>query len=121
MKIDENPLGNQCKSNTICHCRKCDQIFSSPFTKMLVSLRILNIFQQTRMLTSSEIDASSESVEKTGLRGRRNPVEPRICGLAPFAPVFTLSKKNKTISMTLAIFSKFQGKLSRSPQVEGER
>ena len=88
MKIDENPLENQCKSNTICHCRKCDQKISSPFTKMLVSLRILNLFQQVRMVTLIEIDASSESVEKTDLRGRRKPVEPRICGLAPFAPVF---------------------------------
>jgi len=87
MKIDENPLENQCKSNTICHCRKCDQKNSSPFTKMLVSLRILNIFLQIRMQTLVKIDPLSISVEKTGLRGRRNPVEPRMCGKAPFAHV----------------------------------
>ena len=85
MEIYEKPLQNQCKPNTLSKMRP--KIFVTS-TKMLVSLRILNHFQQTRMLTPSEIDASSESVEKTGLRARRKPVGLRICDGTPLPPVY---------------------------------
>ena len=92
MKINENSL--KTNVNPI-HCRKYEQNWSPPSTKILLTSRILRHFPQTRMLTSLEIDPASISVEKTTLGRLYRATASRIGRGTPFAHLLLWNNLNK--------------------------